>query len=77
MTTNWISWFLTLAVLALLFLSGYMMQNSVCLLITGKRAQGIVVGMDSSSLTTSEIVKVPLLSPLVEFVTDNVDQIIV
>jgi hypothetical protein len=75
MITNWISWFLTLAVLALLFLSGYMMQNSVRLLITGKRAQGIVVGMDSSSRSTTDTMKAPLLTPFVEFVTSEGEHI--
>ena len=75
MTTNWISWFLTLAVMALLFLSGYIMQNSVRLLITGKRAQGIVVGMDSSSHSTTDTMKAPLLTPLVEFVTSEGEHI--
>ena len=75
MTTNWISWFLTFAVLALLFLSGYIMQNSVRLLITGKRAQGIVVGTDSSSRSTTDTMKVPLLTPLVEFITSEGEHI--
>jgi len=71
MTTRWVSWILSFVVLLFLFLTGYIMQNSVRLLITGKRAQGIVVGMDSSSLSTSEPGKAPLLSPLVEFVTSD------
>lgn len=75
MTTGWISWFLSVLVLVLLFLIGYIMQNSVRLLITGERAQGIVVGMDSSSRTTSEDVKEQLLTPLVEFVTSDGEHI--
>src|SRR5660397_112913 len=71
MTTGWVSWILSVVVLVLLFLSGYIMQDSVRLLVTGKRAQGIVVGMDSSSRTTSEDVKEQLLAPLVEFVTSE------
>lgn len=75
MTTGFVSWFLSLIVLVLLFLSGYIMKNSVNLLVTGKRAQGIVVGMDSSSITTSGKVKEQLLSPLVEFVTTDGEHI--
>lgn len=75
MTTGWVSWFLSVIVLVLLFLSGYIMKNSVHLLVTGKRAQGIVVGMDSSSHTTSDQVKEQLLSPLVEFVTSEGEHI--
>ena len=71
MTISWVSWFLSVIVLLLLFLSGYVLQNSVRLLITGKRAQGIVVGMDSSSRSTTDTMKAPLLSPLVEFVTSD------
>ena len=69
MTTNWVSWFLSIIVLLLMFLSGYIMHNSVRLLITGKRAHGIVVGLDSSSRSTTDTMKAPTLSPLVEFVT--------
>lgn len=75
MTTGWVSWFLSVIVLVLLFLSGYIMKNSVHLLVTGKRAQGIVVGMDSSSQSTSDQVKEQLLSPLVEFVTTDGEHI--
>ena len=75
MTTNWVSWFLSIVVLALLFLSGYIMHNSVRLLITGKRAQGIVVGMDSASRSTTDTMKAPTLSPLVEFVTSEGEHI--
>ncbi|MDP3683473.1 MAG: DUF3592 domain-containing protein [Ignavibacteria bacterium] len=75
MTTGWVSWFLSAIVLLLLFLSGFIMKNSVRLLITGKRAQGIVVGMDSSSRSTTDTMKAPLLTPLVEFVTSEGEHI--
>ncbi|MBU3926344.1 MAG: DUF3592 domain-containing protein [Bacteroidetes bacterium] len=75
MATGFVSWFLSTIVLVLLFLIGYIMQDSVRLLVTGKRAQGIVVGMDSSSRTTSEDVKEQLLTPLVEFVTSEGEHI--
>lgn len=71
MTTGWLSWFLSVLVLVLLILTGYIMQNSVHLFVTGERAQGFVVGMDSSSRTTSEGVKEQLLTPLVEFVSSD------
>ena len=75
MTTNWVGWMLSILVLLLLFLAGYIMQNPVRLLITGKRAQGIVVGMDSSSRFTSELGKAPMQSPLVEFSTSTGERI--
>lgn len=75
MTTGWVSWILSVVVLVLLFLIGYIMQNSVHLFVTGERAQGIVVGMDSSLRTTSEDVKEQLLAPLVEFVTSDGEHI--
>lgn len=75
MTTNGASWILSILVLLLLFLTGYIMQNSIRLLITGKRAQGIVVGMNSSSSSTTEPEKATLLSPLVEFVTSDGEHI--
>jgi hypothetical protein len=75
MTTGFVSWFLSVIVLVLLFFSGYIMKNSVRLLVTGKRAQGIVVGMDSSSRVATDTTKAPLLSPLVEFVTSEGEHI--
>jgi len=69
MSTGWVSWILSIVVLLLLFLTGYIMHNSVGLLLTGERAQGVVVGMDSTSISTGESEKVPKLSLLVEFVT--------
>lgn len=75
MATGFVSWFLSLIVLGLLFLSGYIMKNSVNLLVTGKRAQGIVVGMDSLSRSTTDTMKAPLLTPLVEFVTSEGEHI--
>lgn len=75
MTTGWVSWFLSAFVLVLLFLSGYIMQNSVRLLITGKRAQGIVVRMDSSSHSATDTTKALMLTPLVEFVTSEGEHI--
>lgn len=69
MTTNWMGWLMSIFFLGLLFLSGYIMQNSVRLLIMGKRAQGIVVGMALDKDSTSKPGKVPLQSPLVEFKT--------
>ena len=75
MTTGWVSWLLSAIVLLLLFLSGYIMKNSVRLLISGKRAQGIVVGMDSSSRLTSDTPKALLQTPLVEFVTSEGEHI--
>ncbi len=75
MNTGFVSWFLSLIILVLLFLSGYIMKNSVSLLVMGKKAQGIVVGMDSSSRSATDTTKAPLLSPLVEFVTSEGEHI--
>jgi len=75
MATGFVGWFLSLIVLVLLFLSGYVMKNSVSLLITGKRAQGIVVGMDSSSRSATDTMKATSLTPLVEFVTSEGEHI--
>jgi hypothetical protein len=75
MTTSWVSWFLSAIVLLLLFLSGYVMKNSVRLLISGKRAQGIVVGMDSSTHFSKDTMEIRLLTPLVEFVTSEGEHI--
>ena len=66
---------LSILVLLLLVLSGYIMQNSVRLLLTGKRSLGIVVGMDSASHSANVPVTAPLLSPLVEFVTSDGEHI--
>jgi len=71
MTTNWGSWTLSFAVLILLFLSGYIMRNSVRLLITGKRAQGIVVEIYKSTRIIDGPEKTPMLTPIVEFSTSE------
>ncbi len=75
MTTSWVSWLLSIVVVLLLLLAGYIMSNSVHLLITGKRAEGIVVGMDSSSRFSREPGKAALVSPMVEFVTSDGEHI--
>ncbi len=75
MNTGFVSWFLSVIVLVLLFASGYIMKNSVSLLITGKRAQGIVVGMDSASHSAADTAEAPSLTPLVEFVTSDGEHI--
>ncbi|RPI06986.1 MAG: DUF3592 domain-containing protein [Ignavibacteriae bacterium] len=71
MAINWIGWILSFVILLLLFLTGYLLQNSVHLLIAGKRAHGIVVGMESSSRFNSEPGRAPMFSPMVEFVTSD------
>lgn len=64
-------WLMSIFFLGLLCLSGYIMQNSVRLLITGKRAQGIIVGMEQNKDSASKPRKEPLQSPLVAFKTTN------
>jgi len=66
MTTNYVRWILSVLVLLLLIAFGLILQNSVRLFITGKRADGIVVGMDK---------KENLQSPIVEFVTSKGEHI--
>jgi hypothetical protein len=62
MTINWVGWLLSVIVLLLLFAVWAIVQNPIRLLITGKRARGIVVGMDESN---------EKVSPMVEFVTST------
>jgi len=71
MTTSWGSWILGFAVLLFLFLAGFVMRNSVLLLITGKRAQGIVVEIYKSTRITDGPEKTPMLTPMVEFATSD------
>lgn len=66
MTTNYVGWILSVLVLLLLIAFGLILQNSVRLFISGKRADGIVVGMDK---------KANLQSPIVEFVTSEGEHI--
>ncbi|MCK9450491.1 MAG: DUF3592 domain-containing protein [Bacteroidales bacterium] len=75
MTTGYVGWLLSIIVLVLICLFGYILQNSVSLLIRGKKAQGIVVGMENSSSSSTDILKAPLLTPLVEFVTSDGEHI--
>ena len=58
---------LSILVLCLILLAGFMLQNSVHLLITGNIAQGVVVGMDTSSRFSDSSKDTPLKSPIVEF----------
>ncbi len=67
MTTNWVGWILSGIVLLLLFAVAAILKNSVLLLITGERSQGVVVGMDTSSTS--------LQSPIVEFVTSTGERV--
>lgn len=66
MTTNYVGWILSVLVLLLLIAFGLILQNSVRLFVSGKRADGIVVGMDK---------KDNLQSPIVEFVTSEGEHI--
>ena len=71
MPTNWIGWMLSILVLLLLLLAGYIMHNSIGLLISGKRAEGTIVAMDSTAHIASEPGKESLKSPVVEFVASS------
>jgi len=75
MTTSWGSWILGFGVLLLIFLSGYIMRNSMLLLITGKRAQGIVVEIYKSTRITDGPEKTPMMTPMVEFTTTKGNKI--
>jgi hypothetical protein len=63
---------LSAIVLLLLFVVGWILSNSVRLLITGKRAEGIVVGMATSPGSSGQD---SLQSPMVEFVSSTGEQI--
>ena len=77
MTTSIVSWILSFVVLLLIFLSGYIMLNSVRLLLTGEKVHGIIVEMYSSSRITSGLEETPMLAPLVEFVTSEGEHVMV
>jgi len=62
-------------VLLLLFVLGLILQNPVRLLITGKRAEGVVVGMDTSARSSESSENNPLKSPVVEFSTSTGERI--
>lgn len=70
MTTNWIGWMLSVIVLLLLFATGAILQNPVRLLITGKKAEGVVVGMATSPGSIGQDF---LQAPIFEFVTSTGD----
>jgi len=72
MTANWIGWMLSAIVSFLLFAVGWILWNPVRLLITGERAEGIVVGMATSPGSSG---RDSLQAPLVEFVTPTGEQI--
>lgn len=59
-------------VLLLLFAVGAILQNPIRLLITGRRAEGIVVGMATSPGSSGQD---SVLAPLVEFVTSTGERI--
>ncbi|MFH0989284.1 MAG: DUF3592 domain-containing protein [bacterium] len=63
---------LSAIVLLLLFAVGAILQNPVRLLITGKRAEGIVVGMATSPGSSGED---SVQAPLVEFVTSTGERV--
>lgn len=76
MTTNWVGWMISGIVLLLLFAVAAILKNSVLLLITGERSQGVVVGMDTSSASLSNSGgEGGLQSPIVEFVTSTGERV--
>jgi Protein of unknown function (DUF3592) len=62
MKTNWVGWVFSGIVLLLLFFVGAILANPVRLLITGEKAEGVVVGMAESG---------SLQAPIFEFVTST------
>jgi len=62
---------LSASVLIMLFVLGLILQNPVRMLITGKRAEGVVVGMDTSARSSESSENNPLKSPVVEFSTST------
>ncbi|MFA5816166.1 MAG: DUF3592 domain-containing protein [Bacteroidales bacterium] len=71
MTTNWVGWMMSAIVFLLLFVAGLILKNPIRLLITGKRAEGVVVGMDTTSRFSNSPGAGPLQSPMVEFITST------
>ena len=69
MTARFIGWMMSAIILLLLFITAALLLNPVRLLITGTRADGIVVGMDTAKQSTQSDQNNLLLSPIVEFVT--------
>ena len=71
MMTNWVGWMMSGIVFLLLFAVGAILANSVRLLITGERAEGVVVGMHTSNSPGESA----LQSPMVEFVTSTGERV--
>lgn len=70
MTAKFVGWMMSAIILLLIFVTAAILQNSVRLLITGKRAEGLVVGMETLSSRLSNSTEAsPLQTPIVEFVT--------
>lgn len=72
MTTNWIGWMMSAIVSLLLFVVAWILWNPVRLLITGERAEGVVVGMATSPGSEGQD---SLQSPVVEFVPSTGEQV--
>lgn len=75
MTTNWVGWMMSAIVLLLLFAAGALLANPVRLLITGKMAEAVVVGMASNIPTGLGTANGALRSPMVEFVTSTGERV--
>lgn len=70
MPSKIVGWMMSAIVLLLIFATAVILQNSVRLFITGKRAEGLVIGMQRSSSRLSNSTEAsPLQTPIVEFVT--------
>ena len=69
MISNWIGWMLSIIVFILLFGIGAVLKNPVRLVITGKRAEGRVVGVDTLSSSYDQLGENLLRVPVIEFVT--------
>ncbi len=69
MTISMVGWILTIVVLLLLFVVGWILSNPVRLLIGGERIEGVVVGMAASPGEDS------LQAPIVEFVTSTGERV--
>ena len=65
---NWIGWLLSLLIMLLFFLVGAILWNPLRLLISGKRAEGIVIGMATSSGSSGQD---SLKAPIFQFTTLN------
>ncbi|MDP3312040.1 DUF3592 domain-containing protein [Lutibacter sp.] len=65
---NWIGWLLSLIIMLLLFVAGAILWNPLRLLISGKKVEGVVIGLAKSPGSAGQD---SLKAPIFEFTTLN------